>query len=364
MDITFLYWEDCPSHEEALQRLRQIMTEEGIQAPVRLINVETWEQAEQLQFIGSPTILVNGKDIQPPPPGASYMNSDLGGEDLAEPRHRLRFRHQSSRVGRGDGDELQADRGDVGVVPDGDVVEGHRWVAKVQMIDREPGRTIGHSDQAAPGIPGESPEEGGAVGRKRARLDQGDLRPAHEPRLQPRWHGGRSAERAFPGLLGWGGHCIGDARSWRSRGDQPDVIEEIGAPGSRRGTGMNPQEQRAQMSPLVNPRHQVQWDHHLLPAVGDACHAKATRLDHARERWVRMHKAHLECGSKAVRGVSLDPEDARVIRTRVDIGQGEMHAQFGGLGMQTGMREGKGGTGKPVPEMQRVAVHHLRRGAG
>jgi hypothetical protein len=72
MDITFLYWEDCLSHEEALQRVRQVMAEEGIQAPVRLVTVETWEQAEQLQFIGSPTILVNGKDIQPPPPGASY----------------------------------------------------------------------------------------------------------------------------------------------------------------------------------------------------------------------------------------------------------------------------------------------------
>jgi hypothetical protein len=72
MDITFLYWEDCLSHEEALQRLHQVMAEEGIQAPVRLVNVETWEQAEQLQFIGSPTILVNGKDIQPPPRGAYY----------------------------------------------------------------------------------------------------------------------------------------------------------------------------------------------------------------------------------------------------------------------------------------------------
>jgi hypothetical protein len=72
MDITFLYWEDCLSHEEALQRVRQVMAEEGIQAPVTLVKVETWEQAEQLRFIGSPTILVNGKDIQPPPPGAYY----------------------------------------------------------------------------------------------------------------------------------------------------------------------------------------------------------------------------------------------------------------------------------------------------
>ena len=30
MDVTFLYWEDCLSHEEALQRLRQVMAEGGL----------------------------------------------------------------------------------------------------------------------------------------------------------------------------------------------------------------------------------------------------------------------------------------------------------------------------------------------
>ena len=72
MDITFLYWEECISHEEALRRLRQVMAEEGILVPVKMVQEETWAQVEQLQFIGSPTILVNGKDIQPPPPGAYF----------------------------------------------------------------------------------------------------------------------------------------------------------------------------------------------------------------------------------------------------------------------------------------------------
>ena len=67
MNITFLYWEECMSHEEALRRVRQVIAEEGVLVPVQMVKVETWAQAEQLQFIGSPTILVNGKDIQPPP---------------------------------------------------------------------------------------------------------------------------------------------------------------------------------------------------------------------------------------------------------------------------------------------------------
>ncbi len=72
MEIIFLYWEECMSHEETLQRLRQVIAEEGLQAPIHMVKVETWEQAEELRFIGSPTILVNGRDIQPPPPDAQY----------------------------------------------------------------------------------------------------------------------------------------------------------------------------------------------------------------------------------------------------------------------------------------------------
>ena len=72
MHIRFLYYEDCPSHDQALERLRQVMAEEGIQAEVEVIKVETEEQAQRLHFIGSPTILVNGEDIDPPPPDARY----------------------------------------------------------------------------------------------------------------------------------------------------------------------------------------------------------------------------------------------------------------------------------------------------
>jgi MarR-like DNA-binding transcriptional regulator SgrR of sgrS sRNA len=72
MEITVLYYEECMSLEEALQRLRQAMAEEGVEAPINTVRVETWEQAEQLRFIGSPTILVDGRDIQPPPLDAYY----------------------------------------------------------------------------------------------------------------------------------------------------------------------------------------------------------------------------------------------------------------------------------------------------
>jgi hypothetical protein len=65
MRILFLYNEDCPSHEVALSRLQQVMREEGAYVPIEVVQVETDQQAQQLRFCGSPTILINGQDIDP-----------------------------------------------------------------------------------------------------------------------------------------------------------------------------------------------------------------------------------------------------------------------------------------------------------
>jgi len=67
MRIQFLYWEDCPSHEPAMERLQQVMAEENIDEAIESIDVQTEEQAQVLRFVGSPTILIDGEDIDPPP---------------------------------------------------------------------------------------------------------------------------------------------------------------------------------------------------------------------------------------------------------------------------------------------------------
>ena len=66
MRVSFLYYEDCPSHNVALERLREVMDEEGIPGVVEVVKVETEEQARELHFVGSPTIRVDGQDIDPP----------------------------------------------------------------------------------------------------------------------------------------------------------------------------------------------------------------------------------------------------------------------------------------------------------
>jgi hypothetical protein len=73
--IEFLYWEDCPSHPEARKLLGEVLAEVGVEASVAEIEVLTDEDAERLGFPGSPTIRVNGFDVDPV--GAKQMGTAL-----------------------------------------------------------------------------------------------------------------------------------------------------------------------------------------------------------------------------------------------------------------------------------------------
>ncbi len=64
MKIEFLYFEGCPSYKEALDNLKAALAEAGIDAEVELLNVETPEKAEGLGFYGSPSIRVDGVDLE------------------------------------------------------------------------------------------------------------------------------------------------------------------------------------------------------------------------------------------------------------------------------------------------------------
>jgi hypothetical protein len=75
MKIQFLYYEDCPSHDEALERLQQVLREEGLKDDIEIIRVETEEQAQAWKFVGSPTILVDGQDIVSVLPDEGYYLS-------------------------------------------------------------------------------------------------------------------------------------------------------------------------------------------------------------------------------------------------------------------------------------------------
>lgn len=63
--ITLLYFDSCPSYIEALANLQAVLAERNHPTEVQLIQVETHDMAQTVQFVGSPTIRINGEDIFP-----------------------------------------------------------------------------------------------------------------------------------------------------------------------------------------------------------------------------------------------------------------------------------------------------------
>ena len=106
MTIELLWWEGCPSHPEALAELRRVLADEHVDDPVRLVEIETDEQARAERFPGSPTIRIDGEDIQPPgdaPIGLScrvYRRRDGSISPLPDPTD---VRAALDRGGRGGG---------------------------------------------------------------------------------------------------------------------------------------------------------------------------------------------------------------------------------------------------------------------
>jgi hypothetical protein len=63
--IEFLFWEGCPSHPEAKALLQQVLEERGIQGSIEVREVHSHAEAVELAFPGSPTIRVDGRDVDP-----------------------------------------------------------------------------------------------------------------------------------------------------------------------------------------------------------------------------------------------------------------------------------------------------------
>jgi hypothetical protein len=72
MKAELLWWEGCPSYPRALEELRAVLREEGLDADVEMREVESDEQAERERFPGSPTIRIDGQDVVPPGNGQPY----------------------------------------------------------------------------------------------------------------------------------------------------------------------------------------------------------------------------------------------------------------------------------------------------
>jgi hypothetical protein len=67
MHVELLFWDGCPSHPRALAELRLAMADLGLDAStVAVHEICTEEQARRERFVGSPTIRIDGIDVQSP----------------------------------------------------------------------------------------------------------------------------------------------------------------------------------------------------------------------------------------------------------------------------------------------------------
>jgi hypothetical protein len=65
MKIEVLYLEGCPNYKPALERLKNVLRQEGLPAEIEEVKVEDQLTAKARNFFGSPTIRINGLDIEP-----------------------------------------------------------------------------------------------------------------------------------------------------------------------------------------------------------------------------------------------------------------------------------------------------------
>lgn len=65
MKIEVLYFEGCPNVRPAVERLKFVLQGEGVADEITEIEIEDEAAARKLQFPGSPTIRINGRDIDP-----------------------------------------------------------------------------------------------------------------------------------------------------------------------------------------------------------------------------------------------------------------------------------------------------------
>jgi hypothetical protein len=61
--VEVLYVAQCPSHPAAVDLVKEVLTAQGVTAEVRQVLVEDDAMAYQLRFRGSPTIRIDGRDI-------------------------------------------------------------------------------------------------------------------------------------------------------------------------------------------------------------------------------------------------------------------------------------------------------------
>jgi len=64
MKVEVLYFAACPNHIAAVERVREVLAQEGASAEMVEIEVKDAATARRIGFLGSPSIRVDGQDVE------------------------------------------------------------------------------------------------------------------------------------------------------------------------------------------------------------------------------------------------------------------------------------------------------------
>jgi len=63
--IRVLSFAGCPNRKAAMQLAREVAQSASTPVPIDFVEITSHEQAMEMRFLGSPTIQVDGRDIEP-----------------------------------------------------------------------------------------------------------------------------------------------------------------------------------------------------------------------------------------------------------------------------------------------------------
>jgi hypothetical protein len=103
MRVELLFWDADPHYMTARQRLVEVLIEDAFETPIQMIAVSTPEDAQFLEFPGSPTIRIDGTDVHPSGVGEiglrlrSYPGDEGGAPERAPSKRLIRQAVETAR---------------------------------------------------------------------------------------------------------------------------------------------------------------------------------------------------------------------------------------------------------------------------
>jgi len=252
-----------------------------------------------------------------------------GQEGRAQPLQRLAPVDQLQLEGGGDGQAMQADVGDVGVIADMGGLRAQRAGLEFHPIQRQAMPAVGQRIEPAPGIRRQPAQESLVVPGQGVRVGQEYRWPTREPRLEPGPRRDWTAQRLLPGLLAWGDGLIRDGGTGVAGFDQPDPVDEIGALPGLQGRGRQHQGKGGEFMPIAEARHRIQRDAHPLPVRAQRPDPIGADLRHARPARRGTTEPDFEFRVEARHGVAPDPEFQMIVGAGIQPIQIELQPPVG-----------------------------------